>query len=123
MKNIWAVAATVIGFAVATSSYGEASAGPAASGVRASPETTSQESAPGPQAPVKVTDVRRYMSQFRQLLPGENAFCCQSNSGKFPMMGQDLISVEGLSQGVANARLAVFFPQVAPSHSCPQPKL
>lgn len=71
MKNIWAVAATVIGFAVATSTYGEASAGPAASGVRASPETTSQESAPVPQAPVKVTDVRRYMSQFRKLLPGE----------------------------------------------------
>jgi len=71
MKNIWAVAATVIGFAVATSTYVEANAGPAASGVRVSPETTSQESPPGPQAPVKVTDVRRYMSQFRQLLPGE----------------------------------------------------
>lgn len=71
MKNILVVAATVIGFAVATSTYVEANAGSAASGGRASPETAAQVSAPEPLALVKVTDVRRYMSQFRQLLPGE----------------------------------------------------
>lgn len=71
MKNKWAVAATVIGIAVATSTFVEANADLAASTVRASPETAAQVSAPEPQATVKVTDVRRYVSKFRRLLPGE----------------------------------------------------